>query len=104
MKAAIKLYGKFKKYPERTGHQSLVKDAKTFAIKEFGLTLRLDFPEPVCQDTQGQAFSGKQVKKKLKDALKIQYWGVVESEKRRASSSRQDKMTETWTGRGVLHG
>ena len=91
VKSAMKLYGntdpamqmvrKFEERAEHAGHQSLVKDTNKYAEK-LGLALQLSFPEPTCENNEGQVFTiVKQVKVQIKEALEVQHWGVVKNEK-----------------------
>jgi len=78
IKSAIKLYsnddytmGLVRAFEENTahkGHQSLVKEAGTFA-DELGFTLDLSFPHPRCRDnTDGAHVPGDEMKRNFKKA------------------------------------
>jgi len=69
----------FEEQAERRGHHSLVRNGKKFA-EELGFKLKLNNPEPKCINNQGEAFSDRQIKRQLKNALEIQHWGVIKSE------------------------
>ena len=78
IKSAIKLYSNdnptmslvraFEENAAHQGHQSLVKEARTFA-EELGITLDLSFPHPKCRDnTDGADVPENKIKRHLKKA------------------------------------
>ena len=79
IKSAIKLYSnddstmslvrEFEENVAHQGHQSLFKEARTFA-KELGITHDLSFPHPKCRDnTDGSDLHGDKIKRHLKKAV-----------------------------------
>ena len=76
IKSAIKLFSNedstmslvraFEENAAHQGHQSLVKEARTFA-EELGITLDLSFPHPTCRDnTDGADVPRDKIKRHLK--------------------------------------
>ena len=55
---AMKIMCDFEKHAESVGHLSLTKEAEKYA-KEYGLQLKLQYPDPACVTEEGDVISGE---------------------------------------------
>ena len=114
IKSAIKLYNNddstmslvraFKENAAHQGHQSVVKEARTFA-QELGITLDSSFPHPKCRDnTDGAGVHGDKIKRHFKKAV-LERRKTKVMEKRWQGKLLAARWKETsWTSGDALHG
>ena len=61
----MKIVRDFQERAESVGHQALTKELVAY-VKEYGLQLQLQYPDPVCVTEDGEVIPGKKVKNLLK--------------------------------------
>ena len=76
----MKMVRDFEKRAESVGHCSLTKEAAKYA-EEFGLQLKLQYPDPACVTEEGEVIPGEKLKSHLRKERELRLKGDVGAQK-----------------------